>query len=78
MAGTDIAALLEKQRALSEGKAEHEKLVKASAYHAKQATRKQAEAATLAAKNATLEAELAAVTGKDATPPTPTEKPAKK
>ena len=63
MAGTDIQALLSKQSTLNEGVAKLAKLQKESAYHAKQAARKTAEAAELAKANETLAAELAAVTG---------------
>lgn len=78
MAATDIAALLSKQQTLAEGVARLTKLTKESAYHSKQASRKAAEAAELAKANAALQAELDAVSGKDANPPTKEEKPVKK
>lgn len=75
MAGTDLQALLEKQAVLSAGVTRAEKLAKEAAYHSKQATRKTAEAAELSKANAALQAELDAVTGKQAAP---AKEPAKK
>lgn len=69
MSATDIAALLAKQSSLNEGVARLAKLKKESEYHRKQAERKAAEAVTLESTNATLKAELDALTGGSTPPP---------
>lgn len=69
MSSTDIAALLNDQKTLSEGKAKLIRMKKESVYHAKQAERKAAESVVLEKNLADLQAKLDKLTGVEPTPP---------
>lgn len=71
MSSTDIAALLNDQKNLSEGKARLVRLKKESVYHLKQGKRKADDAITLEAEIKELEAKLQALTDTSSPPPSP-------